>query len=207
MAFSLIPKNDKYFEDFDRHIAIVHEMSKMLRTAVEQPTIQASLWQPMKDLERKADSVVRDVLSRLESSFVTPIEREDIHLLAVSIDDMADTIEAATSRIDIFGVQEPTEPLRLIARALDDMVEQLVISVRALRTLRPGVVREATGKVDLLEEQIDELFRNVLRELFQRRPEAYELVRWKEIYDYLEAASDHGRHIARTVNHILVRHS
>jgi hypothetical protein len=204
---ALIPKNDKYFEDFDRHIAIAREMLETISEGVSQPRIPEGMWQKVKSLETKADGVVREVLSQLERSFVTPIEREDIHLLAVTIDDMCDALHAAINRMDVFDIREPTPELREIVTALHEMAEQLVIAVSALRTLKPGVIREATGKVDFLEEKIDGLFRNALRTLFHRRPEAYDLVRWKEVYDILESAADHGRHIARTVNHILVRHS
>lgn len=207
MAMNLIPKNDKYFEDFDRQMALVREMTSRLRKDVAGPTIPRDLRSAIKKLEVEADSVVKAVLSRLEDSFVTPIEREDIHLLTVNIDDMADAVEAATNLFDMFEIEEPTTELRAIANALDEMAEQLVVAVQALRTLKPGTVREATLKVDVLEERIDELFREAQRALFKRRPEAYDLVRWKEVYDHLEEASDHGRHIARTVNHILVRHS
>lgn len=204
---ALIPKNDKYFEDFDRHIALALKMVGVISEGVSQPRIPEGLWQTVKALETQADSIVRDVLSQLERSFVTPIEREDIHLLAVTIDDMCDALHAAVNRMDVFDIREPTPELREIVKALHEMAEQLVIAVSSLRTLKPGVIREATGKVDLLEEKIDTLFRSALRTLFQRKPEAYDLVRWKEVYDILESASDHGRHIARTVNHILVRHS
>ena len=204
---ALIPRNDRYFEDFDRHIGIVREMLHTLKSAVAEPTIPPLVWNKMKELERQADTVVRDVLSQLERSFVTPIEREDIHMLAVTIDDMADALDAAANRLDIFDIKEPTPELRALVGTLDEMGEQLVIAITSLRTLKPSVVREATAKVDTLEEKMDGLFRGSLRTLFQRRPEAYDLVRWKEIYDILESAADHGRHIARTVNHILVRHS
>lgn len=207
MAFSLIPKNDKYFEDFDQAIAVVREISKLVRESVEQERLPKDLWRRVKTLEKKADGIVRQVHIRLDETFITPIEREDIHLLIVTIDDVADTIAAAVSRLDIYEIDEPTEDLRAITRALDEMVEQLVIAVTSLRTLKPLNVREATGKVDVLEEKIDDIFRDGLRRLFHRRPEAFDLVRWKDIYDILEAASDCGRRVARTVNHILVRHS
>lgn len=207
MAFSLIPKNDKYFEDFDTAIAIVREITQALRAGVDQERLPKDLWRRIKALEVKADAVVRQVHVRLDESFVTPIEREDIHLLIVTIDDVADTIAAAVSRLDVYEIDTPTDDMRAIVRALDEMVEQLVIAVHALRTLKPINVREATGKVDVLEEKVDDIFREALRRLFQRHPEAFELVRWKDVYDNLEAAADHGRHVARTVNHILVRHS
>jgi uncharacterized protein Yka (UPF0111/DUF47 family) len=207
MPFSLIPKNDKYFEDFDRQMELVRVITSKLREATSGPRLPKDLWPGIKEVETKADSVVKAILSRLESSFVTPIEREDIHLLAVNIDDMADALEAAVSRLDVFEIEEPTVELRNIVNALDEMAEQLVLAVKALRTLKPGIVRDATTKVDLLEEKVDGLFRESQRALFKRRPEAYDLVRWKEVYDHLEEAADYGRHIARTVNHILVRHS
>ena len=87
MAFSLIPKNDKYFEDFDAAIAIVREITQALRQGVDQERIPKDLWRRIKGLEVKADDIVRRVHIRLDESFVTPIEREDIHLLIVTIDD------------------------------------------------------------------------------------------------------------------------
>jgi predicted phosphate transport protein (TIGR00153 family) len=182
-------------------------MTQTMIDAVGQPHIPGDLWQRVKEMERAADAVVREILAKLESSFVTPIEREDIHLLAVTIDDVADAITAAASRLDMFGITEPTDQLRAMCKALDELVEHVVSAVRELRTLKPQIIRPLTDRVDQLEEQIDELYRNTLRSLFERHPEAYDLVRWKEVYDHLESAADHGRHVARTVSHIVVRHS
>lgn len=203
----LIPKNDAYFEDFDTAIALVRKMSQTLHEAVNQPKLPEGLWNRVKELETQADAIVRRCLTRLDETFVTPIEREDIHMLIVNIDDVADMIEAATSRVDIYEITEPTPELRTMVAALDEMVEQLVTAVQSLRTLKPVAVREATVKVDRLEEKIDTLYRDTLRVLFRRHPEAFDLVRWKDVYDLIEEASDRGRHVARTLNHILVRHS
>lgn len=207
MAFSLIPKNDKYFEEFATAIKLVREMTSLLNGAIADEKLPSDLWRKIKALEVKADEVVRSVHTRLDESFVTPIEREDIHLLIVSIDDVADTVAAAVSRVDVYGIESATDDMRAIVRAVDEMVAQLEIAISALRTLKPAVVREATGKVDVFEEKVDDIFRDTLRRLFARHPEAFDLVRWKDVYDNLEAAADHARHVARVVNHILVRHS
>jgi uncharacterized protein Yka (UPF0111/DUF47 family) len=180
-------------------------MLQTLDSAVKQPVLPDSLRPQMKELEHQADAVVRDVLSHLERSFVTPIEREDIHLLAVTIDDVADAVDAAVNRMDVFDIREPTTELRSMTGALNDMGGHLVAAVTALRTMKPFVVRQATGQVEAQEERIDVLFRSAMRTLAERRPEAHEFVRWKEVYDILESASDHGRRVARTVDHILVR--
>lgn len=207
MAFSLIPKNDAYFEDFDTAIRLVRDISRTLRDGVEQPRIPEDLWRRIRAIEEEADSITARCLSRLENSFVTPIEREDIHLLAVTLDDVGDALEKAANRLDMFDIVEPNEDLRALAAGMDEMVEQLVICIQALRTLKPAVVRDAVNQVNVLEERIDHIFREAQRKLFARRPEAYDLVRWKEVYDYLEHASNEGKRVARTVNHILVRHS
>lgn len=207
MAFSLIPKNDAYFEDFDTAIRLVRDISRILRDGVEQPRIPEDLWRRIRAVEEEADSVTSRCLSRLEDSFVTPIEREDIHLLAVTLDDVGDALEKAANRLDMFGIETPNEDLRALAAGIDEMVEQLVICIQALRTLKPAVVRDSVNQVNVLEERIDHIFRDAQRKLFARRPEAYDLVRWKEVYDYLEMASNEGKRVARTVNHILVRHS
>jgi uncharacterized protein Yka (UPF0111/DUF47 family) len=207
MGFSLIPKNDAYFEDFDAAIAIVREITRTLRDACELDAFPRDLWRRMKAMEVRADAVVKRVHVRLDESFVTPIEREDIHLLSVTIDDVADTTVAAASRLDVYAIEAPNDDMRAMVRTLDEMVEQLEVAVKSLRTLKPVTVREATAKVDVLEQKADDLYRDALRRLFARHPEAFELVRWKDVYESLEEASDHGRHVARTVNHILVRHS
>lgn len=207
MKLNLVPKNDKYFDDFNKIVDIVRRICRELLNAVESDRLPQDIWRRVKALEREADAVVKAITSRLEQSFVTPIEREDIHLLAVTIDDVADSLSSMTARFEIFEIETPNDDLRALMRALDQMAEQMVIAVHELRTLDAAAVREATARVDTLEETIDDLYRSACKRLFQRRPEAYDLVRWKEVYDLLEEAADHGRHVARTVNHIVVRHS
>lgn len=207
MGFSLIPKDDQYFADFDEGIAMVRKISRTWLEAVRSGRLDNQLALEIKVMETDLDDVTKRCLARLDSSFVTPIEREDIHTLAVSIDDVADILEAAANRIDIYGITAPTPEMIEFVEALDEMMGLLVGAVGALRSLKPADVRGATARIDVLEEKVDRTYREALRVLFARHPEAYDLVRWKEIYDLLERAADHGRHVARTLNHILVRHS
>jgi predicted phosphate transport protein (TIGR00153 family) len=152
-----------------------------------------------KAMEVSADAIVKRVHIRLDESFVTPIEREDIHLLAVTIDDVADTTVAAASRLDVYAIEAPTDEMRAMVRTLDEMVEQLEVAVKALRTLKPLNVREATAKVDVLEEKADDLYREALRRLFARHPEAFELVRWKDVYERFERGTNKCADVARLV--------
>lgn len=207
MKLNLVPKDDKYFEDFNQLVHVARRITQELVVAVQGDTIPPDVWARVKAMEKEADGIVRRVTSRLEASFVTPIEREDIHLLAVTIDDVADALTSMSGRFDTFDIRTPNDDLRTLVGALDEMLAHLVVAVERLRTLDFAAVHEATDLVDLLEEKVDELYRGACKRLFQRHPEAFDLVRWKEVYDLLEEAADHGRRVARTVNHIVVRHS
>jgi len=207
MAFSLIPKDESYFKDFEEGIDAVRRVTKALVEGFAGPTVLPDMHATVKAIEVEIDQVTKRTLGRLDTSFVTPIEREDIHLLAVNIDDVADSIEVATSRLNLYRVESPNDELREMSRVLDEMVGCLQEAIRSLRTLDTPAIRNAIARVDALEEKHDTLYRSALRALFDRRPEAYDLVRWKEIYDTVEDAADHCRHVARTLNHILVRHS
>jgi uncharacterized protein Yka (UPF0111/DUF47 family) len=205
--FSLIPKNNAYFEDFIEAIEIALEIAKALHAAVALPEIPTSLFAQIKDLEKKSDGVVKRCLTRLDETFVTPIEREDIYLLMTRIDDVSDLMEAAVGGFDVYAIREPTPELRAMTAALLDMVAQLVVALKALPSMHPIEVRDAALKVGMLEEKVDQIYREALRDLFRRRPEAYELVRWKEIYDQLEDCADRCYQVSRVVSHIMVRHS
>lgn len=203
----LLPANEYYFDAFERHTGLVREMLLIFRGAVSGPVIPEDLLIRIKTLERAADAIVGEVRGRLETSFVTPLERDDIHRLTAEIDDVADAVQAAASRIDIYDIKEPTNGLRQLVAGLDEMTAQLAIAVRALRTLKPGAVRDATGRVDLLEQKIDNVYREILRGLFARHPEPYDLVRWTEVYGLLEHAADRGKAVSQVIDRILVRHT
>ncbi len=207
MNFSLIPKNDAYFQDFDEAVTLVTRTVVAMKEGLAGPTIAPDLRARVREHEKAADVVVRRCTLRLNESFVTPIEREDILALITEIDDIADAVEGASSRFDIYGITEPTDALRRLVDVLEEICGALAVSVSALRTLEPTSIRESVAVVNGLEEKADEIYREALRALFARRPEAYDLLRWKEVYDCIENACDKGRMIARTIFHVLVRHS
>ena len=206
-GFSLIPKNDVYFTDFDEAAALASESIAIFATAVSQSPLPKSLGPDVLALEEKTAVITDRVLDRLDNSFITPIEREDIYRLITEIDGIADDMEGITGRMDVFGITEPTPELSAIAVVLSEMGTHVRTCIQALRTMDPKAVRDETRLVAALEEKVDDLYREALRSLFARRPEAWDLVRWKEIYDAVENVADDLLRIARTIGHILVRHS
>lgn len=206
-GFSLIPKNDVYFTDFDEAAALASEAIAIFATGVSQSPLPKSLGPDVLALEEKTAVITDRVLDRLDNSFITPIEREDIYRLITEIDGIADDMEGITGRMDVFGITEPTHELSAIAVVLSEMGTHVRTCIQALRTMDPKAVRDETRLVAALEEKVDDLYREALRSLFARRPEAWDLVRWKEIYDAVENVADDLLRIARTIGHILVRHS
>ncbi|MCA9493375.1 MAG: DUF47 family protein [Myxococcales bacterium] len=207
MGFSLMPKNDSYFEDFDQAVALVLEIAKCVEGAVKAQPFDLAALKPVYDLESQADQITARCLQRLDTSFVTPLERDDIHRLITEIDDVADHYEGFAEALDVYRVTEVRPDLVDMATSLRELVEALVKAVSVVKGLNPVEIRAATGKAKQLEDTIDTLHRNALRTLFGARPDASVLVSWKDLYDRLEETSDRGRKVALSIEHVLVRHS
>lgn len=206
-SFSLIPKNDAYFTDFREAMELVVVIAREVEAAVAAPALPADLFQRVQVSDDHMRGVVRRCLHRLDSSFVTPIEREDIHALIHHVSDVGEMLHIATSQFDIYAIDAGDETLRQMAAKIVEMAVALTEAIGSLKSLDPNTVRPLTGKVRRLEDEVDVLYREAIRALFARRPEAYDLVRWKDVYESLENAADRARTVARTVEHILVRHS
>ena len=207
MAPQFISEDDAFFGEFNSAIGLAATMAKALRVAVMVDPIEPALWPRIKALQDEAEVVVQRIHGHLDRAFITPIEREDIHLLGVTIVDVVDTIAAAVARLEVYGIERPTEPLRWFCAALEEMVDQLVIAVRDLRTLRPAVIRDATDRVEQVAVRVDDVVREVLRDLMAPGRPPYDLLRWKDVYDTFDTVADHARAVARTVRHVLVRHA
>ena len=207
MGFSLMPKNDSYFDDFDAAIARIVAIANVVETGLAARPFDPAPLKQVFALETDADTITARCLERLDHSFVTPIEREDIHRLITGIDDVADHFEGFVIALDVYEVTEIRGDLPAMATACRELCEALVQAVSRIRTRTPADVREATTAAKRAEDRIDDLHRAALKALFRERPEAHVLVAWKDLYDRLEETSDRGREVALIVEHILVRHS
>lgn len=206
MGFTLMPKNDDYFRDFDEAIALIVEIARVVEKGLTSP-LDLDALKPVFELENKADVITARCLERLDHSFVTPLEREDIHRLITGIDDVADHYEGFVIALDVYGVTELRPELQAMATSSRQLCEALVRAVSLVRTLTPQQVREATTEAKRYEDAVDDLHRGALKTLFRSRPDASELVAWKDLFDRIEEVSDRGREVALIVEHILVRHS
>ncbi len=204
MAFRLIPREERFFADF---IALADEIRAGARLldqmlAVDPPLADRA--HEVKEVEHKCDFLTHDIIQRLNQTFVTPIDREDIHLLARSLDDIMDAIDDAAALIPLYHL----ERVRPGARELASVISRSVDSVRAaLATLesRKGVLDHVV-EVNRLENEADRIHQRSVGQLFDEEKDAIEVMKWKEFFDLLEDATDRCEDVANLVENVVVKH-
>ena len=157
----------------------------------------------LKDTEHRADLVTHEIVERLNRTFITPLEREDIHGLASSLDNVLDAAEAIGSRFVLFRVKtvrpEAIQLARIVAQA-GVQIEKAVASLRDFEKLMPYTI-----ELNRLENEADEISRAVVAELFNGGHDPIDVLRWKELYGRLEAAADMGEDVANILEAIVLK--
>jgi hypothetical protein len=201
--FSLFPREEDFFLLFRKQAAHVREGAEMLYQMMESFDRLEDRARALKEVEHRADLVTHELFERLNRTFITPLEREDIHSLAGNLDDVLDAVEAIGSRIVLFQVGRPgPEALRLaqIVTECSLQIEQAVDSLRHMNNLMAFTV-----EINRLENEADALARQMTAELFSGRHDVLDVLRWKEIYGRLENAADKCEDVANTIESIVVK--
>jgi predicted phosphate transport protein (TIGR00153 family) len=157
------------------------------------------------DVEHRCDALTRDVLLRLHRTFVTPIDREDIHALALALDDVADAIDDCAKLMQLYRLDRVRPGVRELARILVDQTAQVEKAMEALRD--KVVITASTAEIDRLEHDGDVAFRDSIVRLLDTEKDPIQVIKWKELYGYLEAATDRCEDIANVLDGISVKHA
>ncbi|WP_028558850.1 DUF47 domain-containing protein [Paenibacillus pinihumi] len=161
----------------------------------------------MKEFESKCDRYVHTILTELNKTFITPIEREDIMALTTSLDDVLDGIEACASRFEMYHIQEPDEYVILFADNLVRSAHQIKKAIYLLSEKKLLAIREPAIALNELENQADDLLRVCVKSLFATEKDPIELIKRKEIYERLEQTTDCCEDVANTLESIVMRNS
>lgn len=204
MRFRLIPKEEKFFEDFtalaDRIVSGATLLERML--ASDPPNWDTAL--QIKQIENECDGLTHDIIQRLNKTFVTPIDREDIHALATSLDDVMDAIDAASGVLRRYRMTSLRYGARELASLTWQGAVQMKVAVEAL-DLRKGV-HERAVEVNRIENAADDVHDEALRRLFEEEKDAITLIKWKEVLDLLEEATDRCEDVANVLEGVVVKH-
>ncbi|HCS48842.1 MAG: hypothetical protein A2V45_15225 [Candidatus Aminicenantes bacterium RBG_19FT_COMBO_58_17] len=208
MFKSLTPKDAEFYDLFDKISAGIVDGAEMLVKMLDAKEGTAEFPIKIKTIEHQTDQTVHALMSKLHKTFVTPIDREDIHQLAVHLDDILDQTEAASSRIDIYcPLCAPPEVLELGSVLLESakLVREMVGLLRQLK--KPGRILELTVEINRLEDQADYIRRSTVARLFREEKNPFELIKWKDILEYLERATDCCEDVANVTEGIVLENT
>lgn len=201
----LIPTDEKFFEMFLKQADFFRKGTAVLRDIADGRTSIKEGAARIATLESEADDVTHEVLVRLDRSFITPIDREDIHSLAHALDDCMDLVDAAIDHMDLYGITTPSDAVRAIADCLDAQSSQVHALIEKLPKLKWEAVRPYCIEINRLENDADKLTRKALAQLFQGGLEAKEVIKWRDVYRLFEKAADKCEDVAGIVEGIALK--
>lgn len=204
MRFRLVPTDDHFFDLFNESAANVAECSRRLGDLVNDFTDTEAKHLRIVEAERAGDRLTQAILRRLNSSFVTPFDREDIHALAEELDDVADDMHAVSELLQLVPVEQMLPELREQADLLVKMADEVVPLVEKLRDMKG--VQPHLDAIDGLESQGDSVYRRTVARLF-RDYEAIEVLKWKDIVEAIEASVNAIENISDIVESIVLKHA
>ncbi len=205
MAFRLIPRDEGFFDLFNELAKRLVTSSGLLRDLFANPDRLEELAAAIKEVEHEADHITHDVSTRLDSSFITPLDREDIHKLAQELDNVVDLINGTARRATMFHITETREPARKLCEIVVQQVKHLERAVTQIRD--PRAVALATREVKALEQQGDAIYHDAMGALFLGKPDPLDVMKWKEIYDTIENTLDVCQTVAIVLESISLKNS
>jgi len=206
MIFNFIPKEFNFFDLFDKQIDCAIEAAAHLKETVGKGFVDEAALKKMQDIEHKGDEAAHLIIDRLDKSFITPFDREDIHSLAKEMDDIADMINTIINRMKVYKVTGVDKNLVEFASIIEESVRTLAIAVKGMRNMKHSKsVVDACVEVNRLENVGDDLRDKVLAELFENEKDAIKVIKMKEIYQDAETVLDICEDIAHVVGSILVK--
>ena len=205
MRFRLIPRDESFFPLFDQQAQIAADTARVLQALMSSLPIAADQAQAVVTAEKQADAVLRQVRDRLETSIVTPFDREDIQALANSLDDVLDEMRSAADSALQHNIGTALPGVEPLLQVLVDITAKNVELVKGLRSLRG--LNTLADEIERLESEADGLYRKVMAELFSGKYEALDILRWKDVVEAIEGAIDAVEDASDEVQSIAVKHA
>ena len=203
--FRWIPREEKFFEMFEAAARNIHRGAELLVEMMEDyhdPEKQADA---ILQVEHQGDTITHDIIHKLNQTFITPIDREDIYSLASALDDVLDLIEAVSDRMLMYRVQEPTEVAKQLAVVIRKSTSEIVKGVTLLG--KAGDVSPHCIEINRLENEADRLSRDAVAGLFHQEQDPITILKWKELYEHLEEATDRCEDVANVLEAITLKYA
>lgn len=202
-------KSDRsFYEAFERHAARIVEAGELISDIVRNPQRSAEISQAVKVAENEGDKITHETIARLHKTWITPIDRADIHSLITALDDVLDLIEAVAERFALYEVRNLPE---FVVKLADSLKAATIAVDKAIKLLpqvkQPKEMLDLCVEINRLENEADDAYRHGLAQLFRGGYDAIEVMKWRDIIDNLESATDRCEDVANILEGIVLEYS
>ena len=206
--FGLKKKEEVFFDMFIETIEKGVEAGDRLNALMEDYTDITAKIENLKKIEDECDSKVHKIMRTLNNSFITPFDREDIYYITKELDNIVDTIEEAANRFLIFNVKEVREDALIMSKLIVDSMNELKKLFCELKNMKKSkTLREHIIEVNRIEDEGDVVFRQAMEKLFTEETSVIEVIKWKEIYEFLENSMDACENVANTLEGVVMKNA
>ena len=207
MAFRLIPKEESFFDMFEQAANRLVTAAGVLVEATARVETLPENAKRLERLEHDADQLTHELVEKVNRSFITPFDREDIYSLATELDDVMDLMEATTERFILFKVQQVLPQAQEIAKVIQQQVQQIQGVMPQLRRLKRDSIMPHCVEINRLENVGDRLLRDAMASLFDGRHDPLTVIKWRELYELMEQATDKCEDVANTIEGIVLKNA
>ena len=203
-----LPRETSFFDFFEQHAGLTIEGCKEFLSMVTTGANIATKCRRISDIEHETDTITHRCVEALHKTFITPIDRDSIHRLITRMDDIMDFVEAASERIELYELTVMTGDVRDLADVLHRSAQQVELATRGLRTLKdPNATLKLCIDINRLENEADAILRRSVARLFKDEKDPIMIIKWKEIYENLENASDRCEDVANIIEGVILEHA
>jgi uncharacterized protein len=204
--FNFLPKEEQYFSFFAQMTSYIYDASSALVEMLgDKKGDYTSYVTRIKEIEHQCDELTHTVSTRLNKSFITPFDREDIYLLSGALDDIVDLIDDAARTMVMYNIHESTGHATHFADVIQRMAVELHEVVKTLE--RPSGITPRLVELHRLENEGDEIYHKAVAELFHNTTDPLTVIKWKDIYEKLEAAIDRCENVANIIESVIIKHT
>jgi predicted phosphate transport protein (TIGR00153 family) len=204
--FRIIPSDQEYFVLFEKASANIQDGAELLKELLDNFEGVREKAREIEEIEHRGDTITHDVVKKLNTTFITPIEREDILALASSLDDIIDLIHAAATRITLYKITEPTPQAKELGFLILKSVRELHRGISHMGKKMDGVYEHCV-EVNSLENEADRVCRDAIAYLFEHEKDPITILKWKEIYETLETATDRCEDAANVLEGVALKNA
>jgi uncharacterized protein len=204
VSFKLIPRTQHFFDDFVGLSEEIRGGARLLKQMMSSDPPDMSKADAIKDVEHNCDGRTRAIIDSVNRTFVTPLDREDIHALAISLDDVMDAIDAGAAVTRLYKIDRIRPGARRLADIVCESMDRITEALAALEK-RHGVL-ELAARVNQLEREADRVHQDAIVALFDEERDPIRVIKWKEIFDFLEAATDRCEDVGNLLEGVVVKH-